>query len=87
MRAVVILIAGVLFVMSPVFAADPNDPAEYQEIIKRRCTLCHSQERIENAIRQGEDMSQILTKMMQMGATLSDREQKVLGTFWGSPTK
>ncbi len=77
------LLSGVTFAV----AADPNDPKEYQEIIKKRCTICHSQERIESAIREGRDMNEILGKMMKMGATLTDQEQKVLGTFWGSPMK
>ena len=87
MKFLCMLMTLTLLLSNLALAADPNDPAEYQEIIKRRCTLCHSQERIETAIRTGQDMNQILTKMLQMGATLTDREQKVLGTFWGSPVK
>ena len=87
MKAVVILIALALFVATSAFAADPNDPKEYAEIIKKRCTLCHTQDRIETAIKGGQDMNQILSKMMTMGAQLSDQEQKVLGIFWGASQK
>ena len=87
MKFIVPLIILTLFAFSSALAADPNDPKEYQEIIKKRCTICHDQQRIEEAIKSGENMTQILNKMMSMGATLTDREQKVLGTFWGSPTK
>ena len=87
MKYAVLLMAMVLFAATAVFAADPNDPEEYREIIEKRCTLCHTPDRIEEAMRAGQDMNQILNKMMAMGATLSDQEQKVLGTFWGSPTK
>jgi len=82
-----ILLAAVLLVTSPVFSAELYDPKEYQEIIDKRCTLCHKKDRIEAAIRDGDDMNQILNKMLRMGAKLTDREKKVLGTFWGSPTK
>lgn len=87
MKAVLLLIVVTLFGTATLFAADPNDPKEYQEIIEKRCTLCHTQERIETAIREGRDMNEILSKMMKMGATLTEQEQKVLGTFWGSPMK
>ena len=87
MRITVMLIALALFVATSAFAADPNDPKEYAEIIKKRCTLCHTQDRIEAAIKGGQDMDQILSKMMTMGAQLTDREQKVLGTFWGASQK
>jgi cytochrome c-type biogenesis protein CcmH/NrfF len=87
MKSALILIALTLFAASTIYAADPNDPQEYAEIIKKRCTLCHTQERIESAIREGRDMNQILIKMMQMGAQLTDQEQKVLGTFWGEALK
>jgi len=87
MKVIVPLLAMILFASVVVMAADPNDPEEYREIIQKRCTLCHTTERIEEAIKAGRDMTQILNKMMAMGATLTDQEQKVLGTFWGSPTK
>ena len=87
MKSVVLLLALSLLMASSVLAADPNDPQEYADIIKKRCTLCHTQERIETAIKEGRDMNQILSKMMQMGATVTDQEQKVLGTFWGEALK
>ncbi len=87
MKSVVLLIAMTLLLISSSWAADLNDPKEYQEIIKKRCTICHSQERIESAIKEGQDMNEILSKMMSMGANLTDQEQKVLGTFWGEATK
>lgn len=87
MKSVVLLIAMTLLLFSSALAADPNDPKEYQEIIKKRCTICHTQERIESAIKDGQNMHEILSKMMAMGATLTDQEQKVLGTFWGEATK
>ena len=87
MKIFVLSIVLLLFGTSAALAADPNDPKEYQEIIKKRCSICHDQQRIEEAIKNGRDMEQILNKMMAMGATLTDHEKKVLGTFWGSPTK
>ncbi|PLX79275.1 MAG: hypothetical protein C0615_02715 [Desulfuromonas sp.] len=87
MKSIVFLALATLVFSGVAFAADPGDPEAYREVIKRRCTLCHTQERIETAISEGRNMSEIMSKMMKMGATLTDQEQKVLGTFWGSPTK
>ncbi len=87
MKSVLLLIVLTLFAAGMVYAADPNDPKEYQEIINKRCTICHTKDRIETAIKVGRDMNYVLSKMMAMGATLTEQEKKVLGTFWGSPTK
>ena len=87
MKCAVLSIAIIALAATTTLAADPNDPKEYQEIIKKRCTICHDQTRIEEAIKSGRNMDVILNKMMAMGATLTDQEKKVLGTFWGSPTK
>jgi cytochrome c2 len=87
MKITVSFLALTLFLGSTAMAADPNDPKEYQEIIEKRCSICHNHERIEEAIKSGQNMNQILNKMMAMGATLTEQEKKVLGTFWGSPTK
>lgn len=87
MKSAVLIIVMTLFAASAALAANMNDPKEYKEIIENRCTKCHTQERIEAAIKEGRDMNQILNKMIKMGATLSDREKEVLGTFWGSPMK
>ncbi|NIQ93047.1 MAG: hypothetical protein GWN87_01660 [Desulfuromonadales bacterium] len=87
MKSVALLIVLVLGAAATGSAADPYDPKQYDEIIEKRCTICHTRERIETAIEEGRDMNEILGKMMKMGATLTDREQEVLGTFWGSPTK
>lgn len=87
MHRVVLLVIVVLVLPALALAADPNDPKEYREIIERRCTLCHSQERIEKSIAAGENMGEILSKMMRMGAQLTEREKEVLGIFWGPAGK
>jgi hypothetical protein len=60
---------------------------EFQGTIEARCTICHTRERVDNAIGQEADLEALLQRMIERGAILSKRDQKVLGTFWGSPLK
>jgi len=80
----------------PVLAAIPAVPGEavpfegaatFQETIEARCTVCHSRERVDAAMRAQKDLDTLLQHMIERGAILSDRDRKVLGTFWGSPLK
>lgn len=59
----------------------------FQEIIESRCTICHTRERVDAAIRSQADLDTLLRRMIERGAIINERDQKVLGTFWGSPLK
>jgi hypothetical protein len=61
--------------------------ATFQEIIESRCTICHTRERVDAAIRSQADLDALLRRMSERGAIVSERDHKVLGTFWGSPLK
>jgi len=61
--------------------------ATFQEIIEARCTICHTREQVDAAIRTQADLDALLQRMIERGAIISERDQKVLGTFWGSPLK
>lgn len=61
--------------------------ATFQEIIESRCTICHPRERVDAAIRSQADLEALLRRMIERGAIISERDHKVLGTFWGSPLK
>jgi hypothetical protein len=60
---------------------------EFQRVIETRCTVCHTRERVDLAIKQRESLEAIQQRMLQRGAALSENEKEVLGTFWGSPLK
>ena len=61
--------------------------ATFQETVEARCTVCHTRERVDAAMRAQKDLGPLLQHMIERGAILSDRDRKVLGTFWGSPLK
>lgn len=89
------LLAG-LALTAPAMAAVSSQPtgavpaegaAAFQETIEARCTVCHSRERVDEAIRAQKDLTPLLQHMIERGAIISERDRKVLGTFWGSPLK
>jgi hypothetical protein len=60
---------------------------EFQNTIEARCTICHTRARVDDAIGEQADLEALMQQMIERGAILSERDQKVLGTFWGSPLK
>jgi hypothetical protein len=64
----------------------PNND-EFQSTIEARCTICHTRARVDEAIGQHADLEELMQRMIERGAILSERDQNVLGTFWGSPMK
>lgn len=60
---------------------------EFQQTIEQRCAICHTRERVDAAISEQVDLDELMQQMIERGAVLSDRDKKVLGTFWGSPLK
>jgi hypothetical protein len=64
-----------------------EDGATFQEIVESRCTICHTREQVDAAIRNQADLDALLRRMIERGAIISERDQKMLGTFWGSPLK
>lgn len=82
------LILLLWFCATPLFALDqPANRAEFNRVIDQQCINCHTRDRIDEAIRKGDNIEAILEKMLRFGARLSERDQQVLGTFWGEPLK
>ena len=78
-------IIGMLFALllsSLTSLAQQGDFVEFQRILDEKCSKCHTRVRIEQAMQRGDDLDQILKKMIRFGAQLSEKEQQVLGVFW-----
>lgn len=56
--------------------------AKAQGIIDKKCTSCHSKDKVEKALSSGQDMAKIQKQMEKRGVKLSASEQEVLGIFW-----
>lgn len=61
--------------------------AEFNKVIKQKCTICHTREPVDVAIREHKDEQKIQNRMIEHGAQLTERDKKVLGVFWGDPLK
>ncbi len=64
-----------------------HDHEELRRVLDLRCTICHTQERIEKAIDEKRDMWEIQERMVERGAQLTERDRDVLSPFWGDPLK
>jgi hypothetical protein len=60
---------------------------EFHRVIETRCTVCHSRERVDVAIKKQQDREKIEQLMIERGAVLTERDKQVLGTFWGNPLR
>ncbi|MGK2907922.1 MAG: hypothetical protein ACSLFH_16485 [Desulfuromonadales bacterium] len=95
LKSILLVLAGFLVLSGPAFAVTgaPRDVhrlpgnVEFQSTIEARCTICHTRARVDEAIGQQVELDALLQRMIERGAMLSERDQKVLGTFWGSPMK
>ncbi|MBE0501468.1 MAG: cytochrome C [Desulfuromonadales bacterium] len=88
MQKVIVALLLALFSVPAVSVAQGGETVdEYRDIIENRCTSCHAAARIEQAMAEGSDITEILNKMQQMGAELTTRDKNILGVFWGSPLK
>src|SRR6185369_16158981 len=63
-------------------AVTGGDFTQAQEIIEKKCTACHSSDRIKAAQLSGKNMLQIQQVMEKKGAKLTNKEYEVLGIFW-----
>ena len=52
-------------------------------LIEKKCTTCHTKERIDAALSAGKDMKAIQRDMEKRGAVLNARDRDVLGIYWG----
>lgn len=62
-------------------AAEPAKQSAHS-IIQKKCTSCHSREKIDVALSSGKDMAAIQKEMEKRGAKLNINEREVLGIYW-----
>jgi len=84
MKNMIYVLPLLFFSATSLFAAE-FEYADFQRILDQKCTQCHTRQRIDEAIRQGNDREAIISKMIHFGARLSEQEQKVMGVFWTAP--
>jgi len=63
-------------------AASTDADLKAQDVIKKRCTGCHGEERINAAFKNGRDMKAIQLEMEKKGAKLNDEDRSTLDFYW-----
>jgi hypothetical protein len=56
---------------------------EGSKVIEEKCLTCHNRQRIDKAIKEREEMVQVIKRMEKKGAVLTAKEHQVIGHFWG----
>lgn len=89
MRRVTVVVLMLLLAAPCALAEEKANVSEFRQIIEKSCTGCHDADRIEKAMQEGRNVTEILNKMQSMddGPYLSARDKEVLGIFWGAPLK
>jgi hypothetical protein len=57
--------------------------SEATRVIEEKCLICHNRQMIEEAIKEREEMEQVLRRMEKKGIVLTGKERRVIGHFWG----
>ena len=64
---------------------------EASRVIEEKCLICHNRQLIDEAIKERQEMEQVLRRMEKKGGVLTGKERRVMGHFWGQkvfkPTK
>jgi hypothetical protein len=56
---------------------------EATRVIEEKCLICHNRQLIDEAIKEKEEMEQVLRRMEKKGVVLTGKELRVIGHFWG----
>ncbi len=72
---------------APRKTAEKDPLAEYRSVVEARCSGCHSLDVVEKAMRDNRKFDGLAQMMIKRGAVLSDKDVKIIQTFWGEPLK
>jgi len=80
MLLVVTILGGASLAVGAVASKDADSKAH--DVIKKRCTGCHGEDRINAAFKAGRDMKAVQREMEKKGAKLSDQDKSTLDFYW-----
>jgi hypothetical protein len=55
---------------------------EASRVIEEKCLICHNRQLIDEAIKEKQEMDQVLRRMEKKGVVLTGKERRVMGHFW-----
>jgi len=84
MQKLILIVVTILGGAALAFGAAGNKDAESKanDVIKKRCTGCHGEDRINAAFKSGRDMKAVQREMEKKGAKLNDEEKSTLDFYW-----
>jgi hypothetical protein len=72
---ILIVVLGALIVVSAVSGCSSKPPAQ---LVEERCVGCHAMSIVENSRKSPEEWEATVTRMVQLGTKLSDREAEAV---------
>ena len=84
MQKIILMVVTLLGGVALAFGGAENKDAERKalDVIKKKCTGCHGEDRINAAFKAGRDMKVIQREMEKKGAKLNDQDKSTLDFYW-----
>ena len=84
---IMLLMVAIMASASPAFAREEirgvTLRTEELKVIEEKCLVCHNRQRIDAAMKERQEMEQILRQMEKKGVVMTEKERMVMGHFWG----
>ena len=80
MMMVVTILGGATLAFGAAASKDADSKA--LDVIKKKCTGCHGEDRINAAFKAGRDMKAVQREMEKKGAKLNDQDKSTLDFYW-----
>lgn len=77
---VVAILGGAALAFGAAESTDADSTAS--NVIKKKCTGCHGEDRINAAFKAGRNMKAVQREMEKKGAKLSDQDKSTLDFYW-----
>ena len=84
MQKFILMMVAILGGAALAFGAAESKDADSKahDVIKKKCSGCHGEDRINAAFTSGRDMKAVQREMEKKGAKLSDKDKSTLDFYW-----
>jgi mono/diheme cytochrome c family protein len=81
-----VMAAGIGFTVTALAAQQPS-ASEGAQLLEQRCSVCHSSSKAKHAKKTVGEWEKTVARMMNKGATLSEKEKKILVDYLAATYK
>lgn len=82
-----LFMVAIMVFASPAFAQEETRGVKPRtgelKVIEEKCLVCHNRQRIDAAIKERQEMEQLIRRMEKKGVVLTEKDRQVIGHFWG----